>query len=289
MCLCHSCRGDCPAGIQAPGEGHCPIVWMGNTSTRMQSSAWRLWAQVSGGLGLSFNYKTILHSAPCARQSISEHPPLYSWPFVSSFPVLAAGCPSGSLATLSSLGSGMDKLLSQKLEPQPNFTGTTWAPAEHRQFWLVPAPMPSSKLQGVVPVLWAQVPPLIMFMKSPQDTKAQAAEQRAHLPEATTEERHQANTRGGEWQFWKYVRHAWLWHSQKRGCAGFLGGWQGSGGCILLGPGSTTLGHPRAIVVFLLLGNEHWMLGLNIVVDFNRKCFQIEMTLITAGWIIYCE
>lgn len=49
-------------------------------------------------------------------------------------------------------------------------------------------------------------------------------------------------------------------------------------------PGAAT--HTRAIVVFLLLGNER---GLNIVVDFNRKCFQIEMTLITAGCIICCE
>lgn len=44
--------------------------------------------------------------------------------------------------------------------------------------------------------------------------------------------------------------------------------------------------HTRAIVAFSLLGNEG---GLNIVVDFNRKCFQIEMTLITAGCIICCE
>lgn len=44
--------------------------------------------------------------------------------------------------------------------------------------------------------------------------------------------------------------------------------------------------HTRAIVASSALGNE-W--GLNIVVDFNRKCFQIEMTLITAGCIICCE
>ena len=68
------------------------------------------------------------------------------------------------------------------------------------------------------------------------------------------------------------------------GCAGFLGG-SSAGERALVGASSWGPAPPprpcrrtRAIVASLLLGNGR---ALNIVVDFNRKCFQIEMTLIT--------